>query len=357
MYENLTYEELLKEKLKLIDNSFDKRQGSIIFDTLAPNSAESIQIYKNLDLLIDRTFADTATGEDLERRVWERHITRVDATSAILKAVFKGKNGEAFDVEEGERFSGGGYDYYAGDKIEDGCFKLICETKGNSGNRYIGSIVPVDYIEGFLSGEIIDIIVYGEDKESDESLRKRYFDSFQTKAFGGNIEDYKRIFNEIKGVGKCKIYPAYYGGGTVRVVIINNGFEVPEESLIKDIQQYIDPKPKGSGMGAVPIGHDVSVEPAGTHIINISFRLTIVDGYEEDFVLEEVRNKIEDYFLELRTNWGEENDITVRSSRVEMRALEVKGVIDIENIKLNNNPGNVVVASDNIPILGTVDNV
>ena len=44
MYENLTYEELIEKKLGMVDNTVDKRQGSIIYDTLAPNSAESIQM-------------------------------------------------------------------------------------------------------------------------------------------------------------------------------------------------------------------------------------------------------------------------------------------------------------------------
>ena len=68
MYENLTYEELMEKKLDMVDSYVDKRQGSIIYDTLAPNSAESIQMYMAMETLMDRTFADTATGDDLERR-------------------------------------------------------------------------------------------------------------------------------------------------------------------------------------------------------------------------------------------------------------------------------------------------
>ena len=122
MYENLTYEQLLKEKLKLIDSSFDKRQGSVIYDTLAPNSAESIQMYMSMDMLMDRTFADTATGEDLDKRAWERNISRKAATNSVVKAVFTDESGEAFDVETGARFSGGGNDYCIIERIEKGCF-------------------------------------------------------------------------------------------------------------------------------------------------------------------------------------------------------------------------------------------
>ena len=40
-----------------------------------------------------------------------------------------------------------------------------------------------------------------------------------------------------------------------------------------------------------------------------------------------------------------------------MKVLEVDGVIDIENITLNDNTENIVIESDEIPILGTVENI
>lgn len=356
MFENLTYEELLKEKLKMIDSSMDKRQGSIIYDTLAPNSAESVKLYMNMDMLINRTFADTATGNDLDRRVWERNIVRKSATNAIVKAKFYDENSNVFNITEGDRFSGGGNDYYAADKIADGQFKLICEKAGEIGNEYTGKILPVNYIEGLMAGEITDIIVYGENEENDESLRERYIDSFNTKAFGGNIDDYKRLLKQIDGVGGSKIYPAYYGGGTVRAVVINNGYDAPEDLLITEIQQYVDPVPKGSGTGAVPIGHSVTVEGTKGEEVNIVFSLTISEGYDEDFVVEQARNNIEEYFLELRKNWENEEELTVRISHIETRIIDVKGIIDVANIRLNGNNSNIIIASDMIPVLGTVVN-
>ncbi len=358
MYENFTYESLLNEKLKLVDDTIDKRQGSIIFDTLAPNSAESVQMYINMNMLMDRTFADTATGEDLDRRVWERNITRNSATCAQVKAVFTGENDVYINsVNIGDRFSGGGNDYTVIEKISDGCFKLMCEKAGESGNLYKGTILPVEYVEGLLKAEITDIIVYGEEEESDESLRNRYFSSFETKAFGGNIEDYKKLFKSIEGVGGCKVYPAYYGGGTVRVVILNNGFNTPEGTLVEDVQEYVDPQPKGSGIGAVPIGHNVTVEAAGVVTVNISFTLTIDEGYDKEFIESLAKDKIEEYFSELRESWENENSITVRRSRIEMKVLEVEGVIDIEDILLNDSTENIIIDSDKIPVLGTVNNI
>ena len=49
-----------------------------------------------------------------------------------------------------------------------------------------------------------------------------------------------------------------------------------------------------------------------------------------------------------------ENEITVRISHVETRIIEVKGVIDVENICLNGKETNIIVDSDKIPVLGMV---
>lgn len=65
MYEDKTYEAILQEKLARVASSLDKREGSIIFDALAPNSLESAMIYVALDTVLNETFADTASRDYL----------------------------------------------------------------------------------------------------------------------------------------------------------------------------------------------------------------------------------------------------------------------------------------------------
>lgn len=68
MYEDKTYEAILQEKLARVASSLDKREGSIIFDALAPNSLESAMIYVALDTVLNETFADTASRDYLIMR-------------------------------------------------------------------------------------------------------------------------------------------------------------------------------------------------------------------------------------------------------------------------------------------------
>lgn len=353
MFENMTYEELIKSKLAAVDDSLDKREGSIIYDTLAPNSAESSRLYADMDIFADRMFADTATGDDLERRAAERNLIRNDAVNTVFKGYFYDSSGNAFDISVGDRFQGGTMNYCAAERLDKGVFSMKCETAGSDGNSYTGKIIPVEYIDGLATAKISEIIIYGEDAEDDESLRKRYFETFETNSFGGNIDDYKNIVSKIDSIGGCKVYPVYYGAGTVRLVLLNNGYKVPDSNIISEVQELIDPKPKGSGYGKAPIGHDVYVEAAKGTTINVSASITISNGYDKNTVFENAKSSVEDYFIELSKQWSQNDNLTVRVSRIEMKILDTDGVIDAENVKINSATENIVLDSDCIPVLGT----
>ena len=99
MYESVTYDLILKRMLDAVPNDVDKREGSIIYDALAPAALELVNMYVQLDNVLNETFADTASREFLIRRASERGITPEPATKAILKGQFN------MDIPIGSRFS------------------------------------------------------------------------------------------------------------------------------------------------------------------------------------------------------------------------------------------------------------
>ncbi len=128
--------------------------------------------------------------------------------------------------------------------------------------------------------EITEILIPGEDEESTEDFRKRYFLSVQTEAFGGNVIDYKYKTKSIDGVGGVKVYPVWNGGGTVKLVIQNSLFQQPSLTLIDQVQTIIDPiQNSGTGLGIAPIGHVVTVAGVGVEDIDIVSEITLQDGY------------------------------------------------------------------------------
>ena len=59
----MTYEEILKDILSRVPNDVDKRQGSIIYDTLAPTAIKDVQIHQDFSIAFDNLFPDTTKDE------------------------------------------------------------------------------------------------------------------------------------------------------------------------------------------------------------------------------------------------------------------------------------------------------
>ena len=257
MFEEYTFETILNSMMARVPNTLDKRQGSIIYNALAPIAVELQNMYINLDVILDETFADTASREYLIRRAQERGLSPYPATYAIVKAE---TTPSSLELNIGERFSLDQLNYIVTEKISNGNYKLQCESLGSAANFQFGQIIPINYIQGLEYAEITEILIPGEDEESTEDFRKRYFKSVEQEAFGGNIADYKQKTNALSGVGGVKVIPTWNGGGTVKLVILNSSFSKPSSELISYVQTAIDPVTnQGEGLGLAPIGHVVTV--------------------------------------------------------------------------------------------------
>lgn len=353
MYES--YQELMERKLEQVNQKRDRRQGSIIFDAIAPNAAETAIFYTDLAMLENRTYGDTATEEDLTRRCMERGVFRKEATKATFLGNFTDRNQKGCDIPIGTRFNLEELNYVIIEKTDvEGQYILECETEGEAGNQYLGDLIPITYIEGLAKGELIELLTEGEDQESDDILRKRYYSSFNTDTFGGNIEDYKVKVMALKGVGGVKVTPVWAGGGTVKLTIVDGNFNAPLEGEIAQIQQQIDPQKRGLGYGIAPVGHKVTVEAANEIQCSIEMTLLLKDDANRSKVTEEIKNSIEDYFSNLRKQWADMEYLTVRISYLESRALDAEGVIDVQDTQINGRPQNYILEQNEIPFLESV---
>lgn len=344
----MTYEEILQRMLDRVPNNIDKREGSIIYNALAPAAVELAQMYIEIERILNEGFADTASREYLIKRAAERGITPYPATPAIVKGEFN------IDVPIGSRFSLDDLNYVVVEKIESGIFKLQCETSGSKANDYLGTLIPVEHIEGLTTAEVTEILVPGEDEEETEVFRERYFRSFDPESYGGNIADYKEKTKSIPGVGGVKVYPVWNGGGTVKLVIINSEYQKPSSELVDQVQTIIDPvQNQGMGLGIAPIGHVVTVEGVKERVVNISTNITYQQGWQWEDIKPYVEEAIDEYFLELIKEW-EKADIIIRISQIETRILGIEGVIDVGNTEINGVAENLVLESDEIPVRGEI---
>lgn len=354
MYEQMTYEYLLQRMLDRVPNNVDKREGSVIYDALAPAAAELAQMYMELDINYNLSFADTATGEYLTRRCAEFGVNRQPATKAIRQGECYAEDDGLMDVPLGSRFSIESVNYVVKEKISTGIYRLECETAGVIGNQKFGALLPIQHIPGLARAELTDILVPGEDEEDDDALRQRYYRVVNEPAFGGNVADYKQKLGDIDGVGAVKVFPVWQGGGTVKSTIIASDWNVPSQQLIDEVQEIIDPTPQGQGIGTAPIGHQVTITGVQAVSIDITTTVTLEEGMTVGQVQEPIEEAIEAYLLGLRKNWVNEPQLVVRVALIEAAILGVSGIIDIANTTLNGSAENVTLGEEEIPTMGTV---
>lgn len=353
MYENVTFEGILKRMLDRIPDTMDKREGSVIYDALAPAALEIRRTYMELDQLMDDCFADTASRGYLIRRAAERGLYPKAATFAVLKAVCVPGTAE---IPIGTRFTLNDLSYVVSERISDDEYKIVCETVGAVGNKYFGAMTAVDYIQGLESFSITELMIPGEDEEDTEVFRKRYLGSFDTHAYGGNAADYIQKTNLIAGVGATKVTPVWNGGGTVLLTILDSDFNAASDALIESVQEQIDPRGDGGGAGIAPIGHIVTVNTAEKVWIDVEFDLIADDGYTFDSLKGRIENEIGDYLLELRREWHSHDSFTVRKAQIESRIMSIGGVVDIQNTRINGVGENLILTKYQIPVLGVITN-
>lgn len=397
MFEDTTYEVILQRMLDRVSAKFDKREGSVIWDTHSPAAIEFQILYLALDTIIQEAYGDTATREFLILRCRERGMTPYKATKAILKGEFSPADVDVL----GKRFNIGEMNYLVTEQMAQGIYKVQCEAEGEEGNRYLGTMIPIEYIRNLETAELTEVLIPGEEEEGTEELRRRYFESFVEKAFGGNVKDYLEKTNAIAGVGCTKVIrvwngdikpsqmipsdavKAWYGrivdtlaeepknwlkavyqaakekklttGGTVLLVILNSEFDLASKALIETVQKTMDPEAyAGEGYGLAPIGHVVSVKSAEGITITVRTGITFEQGYSWSNLQKSIEDVITAYFLELRRSWADTENLIIRVSQIETRILGIKGIIDIRGTTLNGVEENYTMGPYEIPVLGGV---
>lgn len=401
MYEAQTYESILARMLQKalsINSNLDTREGSLVWYGDAPAAVELQNLYIALDTVLNETFADTATRPYLILRAAERGLSPQPASPAILQMAI---TPTTLLLPLNTRFSIGELNYYVSADRGSGNYELTCETAGEAGNNYTGTVIPIEYVDGLETCKITSVLVPGEDEEDTELFRQRYLNSLNAQAFGGNQIDYIEKVNAIPGVGGVKVYRAWNGdlkpanmippkeaeawikglsgvpepvklwldtvyaaaknnmftvGGTVKLVVINSTFTVPSPTLVEQVQTAVDPlQNAGEGVGIAPIGHVVRVEGVQEETVDLGFALYYQRGWSWEDVSGYVTEAINGYFLELAQSWADQDEaLVVRISQIESRLLGITGILDIANTTINEKAANHTLALDHIPVLGSL---
>lgn len=333
MYEDMTYENILQGMLNRVTDDIDKREGSVIYDALAPAAYFLADQYFQLGNFIDLVLPDTALGEYLDRTVSAYGITRKPATAAVRKMITSGA------VEIGTRWGINSLVYMVNKALTETEYAVICETNGTIGNQYSGEMQALSAVSG-ITATLGDIITAGTDEENDDAMRARFYEKVRLPATSGNAYHYQQWALEVPGVGAAKVIPLGDGPGTVTILVVDSNKAV-SSTLPEKVAEYIET--------VRPIGATVSVLSPDTLEINIVANVQL-DGSES---LEEVKQVFKTELTDFLKN------LTFSAKRVSYAKvgnvlLDVPGVSDFDTFTINGAIGNISVGDRQVPVVGTI---
>lgn len=334
----------------------DKREGSIVYDTLAPVCMELADAYAKMDILESQLSLLTATGSNLDNRAYEQGMAREQETQAERIGTFKKyqideQTGEYvkdendnkilidMDIPEGSRFVSPEndsiiYEFIGKDDKDENI--LRCETYGTVGNEYTGTILPLTAIPDLVEAKITGTHIPAQDTESDDELRTRVINKLNSLSFGGNIDAYIEKVSGIDGVGTCKVFPAWQYNGSVLLSVVDSSYEPITQSFADRIKEEIDPEESsGQGVGFAPIGHYVTITTPIKSNVKVQFHLDLEADVTIGNVQEECEQKIEEYFNSVRHEFYQDKTLGIYRARIIDKILEIPEVLNVTDVLLN----------------------
>ena len=333
MYEDMTYENILQGMLNRVPDDIDKREGSVIYDALAPAAYFLADQYFQLGNFVDLVLPDTALGEYLDRTVSAYGIARKTATAAVRKMITSGA------VEIGTRWGISSLVYIVNKALTETEYAVICETNGAIGNQYSGEMQALSAVSG-ITATLGDIITAGTDEENDDAMRARFYEKVRLPATSGNAYHYQQWALEVPGVGAAKVIPLGDGPGTVTILVVDSDKAV-SPTLPGKVAEYIET--------VRPIGATVSVLSPDVLEINIAANVQL-DGSESLKEVKQVfKTELTD-FLKNLTFSGKR----VSYAKIGNALLDVPGVSDFDTFTINGVIGNIAVGDRQVPVVGTI---
>lgn len=361
----------LKQMLDRVPDDIDKRQGAIIYDAISP-AAEVMALQSlNLSNIVKETYVKTADNEFLDYRAVEHGTSRQLATSAQVKAKFLDSKGNSIDnVEVGDRFASLGDNpiFYKVKSINDDLTGILeAEETGTRPSGYLGQVLPVTPNDILSWAEIIEVTIPAKDDESDDHLRNRLLSNDSWIAYGGNIADYLDMLSKISSVGSAQVYPVWQGGGTVKLVILDNDLMPASVELLTQVKNEIDPPDSpGLGYGLAPIDHTVTVVAPEPITVDISTNVEVDTQVDIETLKPKILAAIEDYFKLRRVAWSQINkttgrgyELTIYRSQILAAIMKVTGVVNATIPTLNDVDDDIALKFTNelsqLPVVGEVN--
>lgn len=348
MYEMQSFETIIDRMLKRVPDDIDKREGSIIWDALAPAALELARSYCEMDTILNLVFARTTYGKYLDLICESHGVKRKEAKSSIGEAYVEGAPGfinlapieikvpvkdkilKFLVVNDNNKPVDLQLSQSGKSKV-----KLLCTTPGTIGNIPKNSIELTDYIPGIEKVYNLDPFDNGVDEEDDASLLQRLLEKVRNPPSSGNKRDYERWTKEVPGAKFVKVISLWKGRGTVKLIVFGDKGMPVNQEIVKNVKDYIDPI-DGAGEGKAPIGATITVVTVTIKEISIEvLGLRVKEGYNLESVKVAIKQNLTSYLENILP--GE----TLILKAVESIVMDTQGVFDFKTLNIDKNNTNL----------------
>lgn len=345
-------EEILNRILSNIPDRYDKSKGLFPYDFSKATAIEFERKNKEIQEVANKLDVENLEGEELERFIYQRTgQERKPATKATAVVIISGAEGAK--IGKGDLVGADTVNFIVQEDIiidESGQARVfvVCEEYGFVGNVPANSInkFPVS-IPGLIDVYNPEPVTNGYNSETDDELRKRYYDKLQRPGKSGNKYHYEQWAKEVVGVGGVRVVPRWDGPLTVKVVIVDANKQPANEELVGITLNHIESQR--------PFGATVTVVSAIAKQINISVDLTLIPGHLEEKVRDNIKINIAKYLQEITFKTDSTDKfIPVSFARIGSIILDTEGVMDYTNLTVNGGTSNIAIADDEVPVMGEV---
>lgn len=353
MYDDKDYETILEGMKQRVSGDVSKEEGTLLAFSLAPAAAELEELYNDMEVADLNTSPLTCDREHLLVFGANDNIPVKEASNAVWLAEFN------VDFEVGERFEAGDLTYISTQQVEAGKYYLQCETAGAEGNvKPDDELLPIDFIEEYETGELIELIEAATDDEDTEVYRERYLAEKKVEhSMSGNRAAYHKLITSQTGVAGVKMERVTKERKRINAYILSATWGKPSDEVVAAVQEVIDPiGQQGDGAGEAPWWHVVDVYPVSETTIDINATFTLESEYSFDDLKEQLAAAVDEYFIELNKTWENEAYLTVRALRLAEKMASISGVVDIQDILLNGTSDNIELEPNAIPVRGVIEN-
>ena len=349
---------LLASMLLRVNEEVNKRDGSLIRTALSAAAWAIEGIYIEMAGVQRSAFGVTATGEYLDLKAAERGLFRKPATKAVCEIY-----ADIGVLPIGFQFAdNAGYTWNISTAALSGpdaeglyVYHGVCQTEGDIPEPS-GSLRSLEFYAGLTEAHFGNLVVPGENEETDDELRKRYLESLVEIAFAGNIAAYREKILEttfdVSGgtarVGALQVYPTTdvdgsEKSGKVKIYIVDSNLNSASQSLIDSVQAFICPMYNGvavaDGYGFAPIGAAVTIFGATTTpTLMILITVTLSAGSTIESVTPQIDANVRAYVARQKEAWG--SQVMTRTETTSLMLSEafiyaaaiVDGVRDVTSV-------------------------